>query len=54
MLRVTENIVLIVIAALATVALVDMLYQAGYEYGVVEGFRAGMRERAIESEATEL
>ena len=49
-----ENIVLIGIATLATVALLYMLYQAGHRYGVVEGFRAGMRERAIESETTEL
>lgn len=54
MRRKSENIVLVLIAALSTAALMSLLYQIGHDYGVVGGFRAGMRERAVESEATEL
>ena len=52
--KTVENAALVGIATLATVALVSQLYQAGYDYGVVEGYRTEQQKRAIESEATEL
>ena len=54
MSQTVENATLVGIAAIATAALVSQLYQAGYDYGVVEGYRTEARERAIESKATEL
>jgi hypothetical protein len=52
--RRVENIVLIGIVVLATAALMTLMYQSGHDRGVVEGFQERMRERAIESEATEI
>jgi len=52
--RRVENSVLIAIVILATAGLMTMLYRAGHDYGLVEGYHERTREKIIESEVTEL